>query len=93
MDFDFGSREDQDRDIPTRAQASKSSANAADLLSLDDNNDNDHLMGGIGKPFLDDVDHLAGAAIGQDEEDILGDLSKPVEVVIANKVFLSFFPK
>jgi hypothetical protein len=72
MDFDFGSREDQDdhRDIlPTNSQALKSSSI---LHLLDSDNEHDGLMGGTG-------DH-------EDEEDILGVLSKPVEVVIAKKV-------
>lgn len=67
---------------------------------LDDDDDDDHhLMSGIGdrkygfpqgKPFLDDVGR---AGTGHDEDDILGDLSKPVEVVIASKVFLFLFLK
>lgn len=78
MDFDFGSREDQDDDrdiLATDSQALKSSAH----LHLLDDDDDEHgnLMGGI-----DNHD---------DEEDILGMLSKPVEVVIAKKVFLFLF--
>ena len=74
MDFDFGSREDQDDDrdiLPTNSQALKSS----DLLNLLDNDDeHDNLMGGAGNY--------------DDEDDILGMLSKPVEVVIAKKVLV-----
>jgi hypothetical protein len=64
-------------------------------LSLD--NDTHDLMGGIGnrghgfpqgKGLLDDVDDAVsgGTAVGE-EDDILGVLSKPVEVVITEKVF------
>jgi hypothetical protein len=45
---------------------------------LDDDNDHDNLLGGIGNH--------------EDEEDILGVLSKPVEVVIAKKVFRFLLP-
>jgi hypothetical protein len=48
------------------------------LHFLDDDNDHDNLMGGIGNH--------------EDEEDILGVLSKPVEVLIAKKVFLFLLP-
>ena len=77
MDFDFGSREDQDDDrdkLATNSQALKSSAI---LHFLDDDNEHDNLMGGTSNH--------------EDEEDILGVLSKPVEVVIA-KVFLFLLP-
>ena len=61
------------------------------MLLLDDDNDDDHghLTSGIGdqfpqgKPFLDNVDR-AGIQ-HDDEDDILGDLSKPVTT---SKVFL-----
>ena len=100
IDFDFGSREDQDRDIPTGARASRSSAAAADLLLLDDDDDDhNHLIGGAGnrayglprgKGLMDDVDDVVQGSLAghdEDEEDILGVLSKPVEVVIAKKVW------
>ena len=107
MDFDFGSREDQDQedlDIPTGTRAPKPSS-IFDLLDDDDNNeDHDHLMGGDigsreqgflqGKGGFDDAMRGATTAAGgrdEDEEDILGMLSKPVEVVIANKVFFYFY--
>ena len=76
IDFDFGSREDQDDDrdiLATNFQALKSSPL---LHLLDNDNDHDILMGGAGSHE-------------EDEEDILGMLSKPVEVVIAKKVFIS----
>ena len=77
MDFDFGSREDQDddRDIlaTTNSQASKS---LGILHLLDDDDDHGNLMDGISNH--------------EDEEDILGVLSKPVEVVIAKKVLYHF---
>ena len=76
MDFDFGSRGDQGNDLDilaTNSQASKPSALLHSSL-LDNDNDHDNLMGGAGNH--------------EDEEDVLGILSKPVEVVIAKKVFL-----
>ena len=74
MDFDFGSREDQDEErdlLDTNSEALKSST---PLRLFDNDNVHDNLLG--------------GAANHEDEEDILGMLSKPVEVVIAKKVFL-----
>ena len=76
MDFDFGSREDQDDDRDLLATNSKSSKSLGVLHLLDDDNDHDNLMDGISNH--------------EDEEDILGVLSKPVEVVIAKKVFYHF---
>jgi hypothetical protein len=73
---------------------------------LDDdgnNEDHHHLMGGDigslehgflqGKRGFDDVMTGATTAAGgrDEDEDILGMLSKPVEVVIANKVFFDFY--
>ena len=79
MDLILDRREDQneDRDIvlATNSRASKSSAI---LYLLDNDNDHDNLMGGIGNH--------------EDEEDILCVLSKPVEVVTAKKVFLFLLP-
>jgi len=72
IDFNFGSREDQDEDrdmLATNFQALKLSPL---LHLLDNDNDHDILMGGAGSHE-------------EDEEDILGMLSKPVEVVIAKK--------
>ena len=66
------------------------------MLLLDDDGDDDHLMGGIGnreygfpqrKPFLDDVDDAAETGIGHDEDDILGDLSKPVGLSSPTRYF------
>ena len=97
MDFDFGSREDQDQDQePTRTHTFKSSGIGLHLLD-DDEDDSDRLMDGIdhGRPqekgFFADIDDVAsgGTAVAHDEDeaDILGLLSKPVEAVIAKKVF------
>ena len=75
MDFDFGLREDQDQDL-------KSS-------NFLDDDDHDHLISNHeqGKGF--DVHRvMRGGTVDEDEEDILGVLSRPVEDVIANKVFL-----
>jgi hypothetical protein len=77
MDFDFGSREDRDEDRDILpTQALKSSTSVLHLLDSD--NEHDSLMGGT-------VDH-------EDEEDILGVLSKPVEAVIVKKVFSFLLP-
>jgi hypothetical protein len=64
--------EDDDRDI--LHTNSQALKSSALLHLLDNDNDHDNLLGGTGNH--------------EDEEDILGMLSKPVEVVIAKKVFL-----
>ena len=97
MDFDFGlreDREDEDISIPTRTRALKSSGI---VNLLDDDDDDDHMMGGIGngdQGFLRGTggldDRITTASHDEDEEDILGVLSKPVEVV-AKQVFISSF--
>ena len=73
MHFDFGSREDQDDDVATNSQTTLKSSTLLHLL--DNDIDHDNLMGGSGNHE-------------DEEEDILGMLNKPVEVVIAKKVFL-----
>ena len=73
MDFDFGSREDRDEDRDILPTQALKPSTSI-LHLLDSDNEHDSLMGGT-------VDH--------EDEDILGVLSKPVEVVIAKKVFLS----
>lgn len=78
MDFDFGSREDPDDNRDILHTNSQALKSSAILHLLDNDNEHHSLMGGTGNY--------------EDEEDILGVLSKPVEVVIAKKVFLFLLP-
>jgi hypothetical protein len=72
---------DDDDDWGLRDFGQNHSKSSSALHLLDNDNDHDNLIGGGG----------AGNHEVEDEEDILGILSKPVEVVIAKKVFLFLF--
>ena len=104
FDFDFGSREDMDQDlnIPAAAGTGTRGLQSSSVLNLLDDDD-DHLMGGIGNRASDhkflqakgrfEEVRKGGTTVGlddEDEEDILGVLSKPVGAVIAKKVLFCY---
>ena len=73
LDGGFKVKVDDDDDWGLRDFGHQTLNSSARLHLLDNDNDHDNLLGGAGNH--------------EDEEDILGMLSKPVEVVIAKKVF------